>query len=88
MKEGKGKKQLSLPPSLPFLLFLSVPSSNLLASDSLRGSFSHISEAEVADAIYKCLKKQNKICKHLHPVLITSGVQLGSSPSHTLSPGA
>jgi hypothetical protein len=52
MKAGRGRRQLSLPPSLPFLPFLSIPSSKLLVSDSLQGSNSHISEAKNTDATY------------------------------------
>jgi hypothetical protein len=52
MKEGRGRWQLSSPPSLPFLLFPSIFSSKLLLGDSLCGSNSHISVAENSNATY------------------------------------
>jgi hypothetical protein len=48
-RKEEGKRQLSLPPSLAFPPFSSIPFSKLLVSDSLPGSNSHISEAKNAE---------------------------------------
>jgi hypothetical protein len=45
-KKKKKKKAIQLATFCPLLHFRTIPSSKLLASDSLRGSNSHISEAK------------------------------------------